>query len=134
VSLVLVQGHRECWALGVLLAAAEAAAATIAEEERTPVQWRAIQHVDPVRFDDALVSLAEECVRSASGDCLRLPSGALHDAVMAARAGIPTVMLFVQSLGGISHNRLEDSRREHLEQGVTALDLLARRIALARGG
>ena len=35
-------------------------------------------------------------------------------------------MVFVQSLGGISHNRLEDSRREHIELGVAALDRLVR--------
>ena len=42
-----------------------------------------------------------------------------------ARAGVPTVMLFVQSLHGISHNRIEDTREEHLELAVAALDRLA---------
>jgi N-carbamoyl-L-amino-acid hydrolase len=41
-----------------------------------------------------------------------------------ARAGIPTVMLFVQSLHGISHNKIEDTRREHIEASVRALDRL----------
>ena len=40
-------------------------------------------------------------------------------------AGVPTVMLFVQSLGGISHNKVEDTRREHLALAVVALDRLA---------
>ena len=40
-------------------------------------------------------------------------------------AGVPTVMLFVQSLEGISHNKIEDTRREHLELAVRALDRLA---------
>src|SRR3984957_17526718 len=40
-------------------------------------------------------------------------------------ARIPTVMMFVQSLGGISHNKIEDTREEHLEMSVVALDRLA---------
>ena len=45
----------------------------------------------------------------------RLPSGPLHDAAEVARAGVPTVMMFVQSLHGISHNKIEDTREEHIE-------------------
>jgi hypothetical protein len=33
-------------------------------------------------------------------------------------------MLFVQSLGGISHHRDEDTRPEHLEAGVRTLHRL----------
>ena len=40
-------------------------------------------------------------------------------------AGVPTVMLFVQSLRGLSHTKLEDTREEHLELSVQALDRLA---------
>ncbi len=54
-----------------------------------------------------------------------MPSGPLHDAAEVARLGIPTVMLFVQSLGGISHNKIEDTRLEHLELAVAAFDRLA---------
>ncbi len=34
-------------------------------------------------------------------------------------------MLFVQSLRGLSHTKLEDTREEHLELAVAALDRLA---------
>jgi hypothetical protein len=37
----------------------------------------------------------------------------------------PTVMLFVQSLRGISHNKIEDTKEEHIEMSVKALDRLA---------
>jgi N-carbamoyl-L-amino-acid hydrolase len=52
-----------------------------------------------------------------------------------AMAGVPTVMLFVQSLKGISHNKIEDTRREHLALAVQALDRLATRTMawVARG-
>jgi N-carbamoyl-L-amino-acid hydrolase len=49
----------------------------------------------------------------------------LHDAAEVSRAGIPTVMMFVQSLKGISHNKIENTLEEHLELSVTALDRLA---------
>jgi beta-ureidopropionase / N-carbamoyl-L-amino-acid hydrolase len=59
------------------------------------------------------------------GKSHRLPSGPLHDAAEVCRAGIPTQMLFVQSLRGISHNKIEDTKEEHLEASVTALAKLA---------
>ena len=55
----------------------------------------------------------------------RLPSGPLHDAAEVARAGVPTVMMFVQSLHGISHNKIEDTQEDHLELCVQAFDRLA---------
>ena len=64
-------------------------------------------------------------MREVSGTGHRLPSGPLHDAAEVARAGVPTVMIFTQSLRGISHNRIEDTLEAHLALGVQALDRLA---------
>ena len=61
------------------------------------------------------------------GTSHRLPSGPLHDAAEVSRAGVPTVMVFVQSLRGLSHTKLEDTKTEHLELSVQALDRLASR-------
>ncbi len=36
-------------------------------------------------------------------------------------------MMFVQSLGGISHNKIEDTKEEHIELAVVALDRLAQK-------
>jgi len=44
-----------------------------------------------------------------------------------ARAGVPTEMLFVQSLRGISHNKIEDTLEDHIELSVQALDKLTDR-------
>ena len=54
-----------------------------------------------------------------------MPSGPLHDAAEVSRSGIPTVMMFVQSLNGISHNKIEDTREDHLILAITAFDRLA---------
>jgi beta-ureidopropionase / N-carbamoyl-L-amino-acid hydrolase len=126
--LILDQRHGDPDALEAMLADVREAADAIASDEGVAVSWTPIQSVAPVRFDERLIEAADESVRSVVGEGIRLASGALHDAVMVARAGIPTVMLFVQSAGGISHSRLEDSRREHIEQGVAALDVLVRRL------
>jgi len=87
-----------------------------------------------VGFDKRLVGAAQRSVQAVAGDSLVLPSGALHDAAMVARAGVPAVMLFVQSIGGISHNRIEDSHPEHIAQGVLALDRLVRELLSEGGG
>jgi len=69
--------------------------------------------------------LVTEAIKEVCGVSHRLPSGPLHDAAEVCRAGVPTVMLFVQSLRGISHNKIEDTSEEHLEMSVRALDRLA---------
>ena len=68
--------------------------------------------------------MAIEKIREIAGTSHRLPSGPLHDAAEVARAGVPTVMVFVQSLRGLSHTKLEDTKPEHLELAVQALDRL----------
>ena len=54
--------------------------------------------------------LAEEAVLEVGGTSHRLPSGPLHDAAEVARAGVPTVMLFVQSLRGLSPHKARGHR------------------------
>ena len=66
--------------------------------------------------------------RETCGVSHRLPSGPLHDAAEVAAAGVPTVMMFVQSLHGISHNKIEDTKEEHIEFAVTAFDRLAEKV------
>jgi acetylornithine deacetylase/succinyl-diaminopimelate desuccinylase-like protein len=81
--------------------------------------------IEPVPFHPDLLDLCEQAVREVSGNSYRMPSGALHDAAEVSRAGIPAVMMFVQSLGGISHNKIEDTLEDHLALSVAALDHLA---------
>jgi N-carbamoyl-L-amino-acid hydrolase len=128
-TLTLDQRHRDAQVLERMFADAQSVARTVAAEEGTPVEWTGVMEIEPVSFDSRLLELAEQCVRAASGACLRLDSGALHDAAVVARAGAPAVMLFVQSIGGISHSRIEDSHPEHIAQGVAAFDLLAHRLS-----
>jgi len=60
----------------------------------------------------------------------RLVSGAGHDAMVLAAAGVPTAMLFVRSLnGGVSHSPGELSSEEDIELGVEALTAALARLA-----
>jgi len=121
---LLDQRHLNADSLARLLSLAQAASERFAAEEDIDVTWERIWSIEPILFDDNLLELAEESIREVSGTAHRLPSGPLHDAAEVARAGVPTVMLFVQSLRGLSHTKLEDTRKEHLEMSVEALDRL----------
>ena len=122
---LLDQRNLEAGTLAAMLDEAKDASERIAAEEDIEVSWERIWGIEPILFDDGLIELADEAVREVAGESHRLPSGPLHDAAEVARAGVPTVMLFVQSLRGLSHTKLEDTRPEHLELAVRALDRLA---------
>jgi N-carbamoyl-L-amino-acid hydrolase len=122
---LLDQRHLDAGALASMLDEAKRASERIAEEEDIEVAWERIWSIEPILFDEALIELADEAIREVSGTSHRLPSGPLHDAAEVARAGVPTVMVFVQSLRGLSHTKLEDTKPEHLELSVRALDRLA---------
>jgi beta-ureidopropionase / N-carbamoyl-L-amino-acid hydrolase len=121
---LLDQRHLDAAQLAEMLSNAEAASRRIASEENIDVEWQKIWSIEPIPFDERLIELADESVREVSGTSHRLPSGPLHDAAEVARAGIPTVMLFVQSLRGLSHTKLEDTKEEHLQLSVQVLDRL----------
>ena len=122
---LLDQRHLDAGKLARLLARAREAADRFAAEEDVDVEWERIWSIEPILFDETLIGFADDAIRDVCGAAHRLPSGPLHDAAEVARSGVPTVMLFVQSLRGLSHTKLEDTKREHLEQSVAALDLLA---------
>jgi N-carbamoyl-L-amino-acid hydrolase len=122
---LLDQRHLDADRLAEMLSNAQAASNRFAAEEDVGVEWERVWNIEPIRFDETLIELADEAVREIAGESHRLPSGPLHDAAEVARAGVPTVMLFAQSLRGLSHTKLEDTREEHLELSVRALDALA---------
>jgi hydantoinase/carbamoylase family amidase len=122
---LLDQRHLDANKLARLLELAKESAERFAQEEDIEVSWQRIWSIEPILFDEQLVELADASIREVCGTSHRLPSGPLHDAAEVARAGVPTVMVFVQSLRGLSHTKLEDTKEEHLELAVQALDRLA---------
>jgi beta-ureidopropionase / N-carbamoyl-L-amino-acid hydrolase len=121
---LLDQRHLDAGRLAEMLRSAQEASRRFAEEESIKVEWEKIWSIQPIPFDERLIELADESIRGVAGSSHRLPSGPLHDAAEVARAGIPTVMLFVQSLRGLSHTKREDTKEEHIELSVQALDRL----------
>jgi beta-ureidopropionase / N-carbamoyl-L-amino-acid hydrolase len=122
---LLDQRHLDAPTLAGMLADAKACSERFAAEESIEVEFEKIWSIEPILFDPALIELCDEAIREVADTSHRLPSGPLHDAAEVARAGVPTVMLFVQSLRGLSHTKLEDTKHEHLELSVEALDRLA---------
>ncbi len=122
---LLDQRHLDAGKLAAMLDEAKRASERFAAEEDVEVRWERLWSIDPILFDETLIGLADEAIAEVAGRSHRLPSGPLHDAAEVARAGIPTVMLFVQSLRGLSHTKVEDTRPEHIELSVQALDRLA---------
>jgi N-carbamoyl-L-amino-acid hydrolase len=109
--------------LADMLARAKEASERVAREEGCAVEWERLWQIEPIPFDADLIGLAEEAVNEVAGVSHRLPSGPLHDAAEMARL-MPTVMLFVKSLRGLSHTKDEDTPEEDIELSVRALHRL----------
>jgi hydantoinase/carbamoylase family amidase len=121
---LLDQRHLDADKLASMLTDMKEASARFAAEENIDVEIERIWSIEPILFDDTLLGFCEDAITEVAGTAHRLPSGPLHDAAEVSRAGVPTVMLFVQSLRGLSHTKLEDTKEEHLELAVDALDRL----------
>jgi hydantoinase/carbamoylase family amidase len=116
VELILDLRHSGLTALEDLDRDVDWIARAAAEADHCEVTSSPVWSIDPVRFDAGLVARAT----ALAGE--PLTSGPLHDAAAVARAGVPTVMIFARTLGGISHSREEDAREEDL---VVAIDAFA---------
>jgi len=103
---------------------------TICAEEGCRAETERLSWVPPARMDPAQLELLEAACQELGHKPARLWSGAGHDAAILARH-VPTGMLFVPSIGGISHSPQENTSDEHLVLGARAL-LRGVRAAAAR--
>ncbi|WP_216322139.1 hydantoinase/carbamoylase family amidase [Deinococcus aestuarii] len=124
----LDQRHLDPAGLAALWQDARASLTRFCEEGGCSFTVAELFRIEPVPFHPDLIDAGEQAILEVTRAAHRLPSGPLHDAAQVARAGVPAVMLFVQSLGGLSHNAAEDTRTEDLELAVRALDRLAERV------
>ena len=95
------------------IAAVCAECGTEAQIER---YWRA----DPVSFNETVVAAVEETAQEMSLKAKRIISGAGHDAVFISEV-FPTGMLFVPSIGGMSHCPQENTKWEDIVTGAEAV-------------
>jgi beta-ureidopropionase / N-carbamoyl-L-amino-acid hydrolase len=89
-------------------------------QEHVAIATKSLARFEPVAFASEVVSLVEATARELGFSCRRLPSGAGHDAQMMARL-CPSGMIFVPSVGGLSHNVNEETKPEHLHAGAEVL-------------
>ena len=92
----------------------------LAVEESLTIETRRLARFEPVRFDAGLVGVIESCARARGHRVRRMTSGAGHDAQMMARI-CPAAMVFVPSVGGISHNPREHTEAADLVRGAEVL-------------
>jgi N-carbamoyl-L-amino-acid hydrolase len=124
VRCVLDLRHRDLDALERLDSQVVALAMAAADPEHCTLERHEVWSIDPVRFDPALVERATEL----TGGRDPLTSGPLHDAAAVARAGVPTVMIFARTRGGISHSREEDADEADLVVAIDAFTALVREL------
>lgn len=93
---------------------------SLAKEEGVTITSRPLARFEPVEFAGKIISLVEGVADGHGLSCMRLPSGAGHDAQMLARV-CPTGMVFVPSHKGISHNPAEHTDTADLVAGCDVL-------------
>lgn len=86
--------------------------------------------MDPTPFPESMVGLIEASARALGVACLRLPSGAFHDALYPARV-CPAGMIFIPCRDGLSHHPAERAEPEHCAAGARVL--AATLVELANG-
>ena len=92
----------------------------LADREGLEIRTRRLARFEPVVFDKGIVSIIRESAEFLGQPIRTMTSGAGQDAQMMARI-CPAAMIFVPSIGGISHNPSECTRPEHLEIGANVL-------------
>ena len=92
----------------------------IAISEGVQISTKALASFEPVDFDTRIVSLIGNIASQHGHSVMNMPSGAGHDAQMFARV-CPSAMIFVPSVGGISHNPAEYTDPDEIIAGANVL-------------
>ena len=101
----------------------------IADARGLGLAWGPLLGIDPVAMDKTLqAALAGAAEQIAPGAWRLMPSGALHDASNVARL-MPVAMLFVPSIGGISHSFDENTAEADLVAGLQVLARAVQKLA-----
>lgn len=92
-------------------ASLDAYLAQVAKDEGVTFEVERLARFQPVQFDAKIIELIEKAAAGRGHTVRRMTSGAGHDAQMIARIS-PSAMIFVPSVGGISHNPREKTSDE----------------------
>ncbi|RLJ99801.1 Zn-dependent hydrolase [Ruegeria conchae] len=103
-------------------------ASDIAAQSGMELSYGSLLGLEPVAMDHKLRKALEAAAEQiAPGRWRRMPSGALHDATNVSRM-MPVAMLFVPSIGGISHDFTEDTAETDLVAGLKVLDCAVQKL------
>ncbi|MFC5483637.1 Zn-dependent hydrolase [Microvirga aerilata] len=100
----------------------------LAADEEVTISVERLARFEPVTFDRKIVELVEDAARRRGLASKRMTSGAGHDAQMIARIA-PSAMIFVPSIGGISHNPREHTPDASAVAGANILLEVVSRLA-----
>ena len=87
---------------------------------------------DPVTLPKKLADAAEEHAHRLKIPCLRMPTGAAHEAGVFARQGVPSLLLLLPSRHGVSRSPGEYTGPTQLEAGRRLVSDFARWLTSAR--
>jgi N-carbamoyl-L-amino-acid hydrolase len=120
----------------------DTAAAKLDELERCVAEWLAdiartgavsltaepIARIAPTAMSPEIGAMISAAAREHHAEPLRMPSGAGHDAMVVGRF-MPAAMLFVPSIGGRSHDVVEDTSEADLVLGCEVLAATVEKLA-----
>ncbi len=92
----------------------------ICVEEGCRAEVELLSSVPPAPMDPTVIDALEQACKELRPRPARLSSGAGHDAAVLSRH-VPSGMIFVPSVGGVSHSPRETTSDEHLLLGAQAL-------------
>jgi allantoate deiminase len=101
----------------------------IAQRRRLSLGLEAGAAQTPTALSPALAEVAAGLAQELTIPHRRMPSGAAHDTMIFAQAGIPALLVFVPSRAGISHSPDEFTPESELLAGARFMDALCRRLA-----
>lgn len=101
--------------------------AKVCQARQLTYEFRETFNIAPVMLNKDIVALIEQVCTETGISALRMTSGAAHDA-MVMSGHVPTGMIFVPSVGGISHNPLEYTREKDIEKGIAVLWEVVKRL------
>jgi N-carbamoyl-L-amino-acid hydrolase len=102
--------------------------AEIERQDRVSIKCKDLARFAAQRFDSRIIQCVEESAKALGLNVRRMVSGASHDAQIMATV-MPTAMIFVPSVKGLSHNPQEFTRDEDVVAGANVLIATAIRLA-----
>jgi N-carbamoyl-L-amino-acid hydrolase len=100
----------------------------VAAEERVEPRIDELWHIEPTHFDPNLVAMVEEEIRALGVPVRRMTAGAGHDAQYVAGIA-PAAMIFVRTIGGMSHVETEAIEWEDATLGAEVMLGVVRKLA-----